>query len=114
MKLVKQVVLLVGVSFFTLNPISGYAQRRERTVVTIKIPECKVYIDSMIYGQMLEDCNDKIIYGGILNMDGSERHHVAEMLKPLHIPVMRWLAGTYIHEYKVYISSNWNQNEKYM
>ncbi|OJV38353.1 MAG: hypothetical protein BGO29_15425 [Bacteroidales bacterium 36-12] len=69
------------------------------TKVSITIPQNKIAIDPMIYGQMLEDCNDKVIYGGIADMDGTERKHITEMLKPLNIPVVRWPAGTYIHEY---------------
>lgn len=53
----------------------------------------------MIYGQMLEYCNDRIVYDGIVNKDGSERPLVDNLLKPLQIPVVRWPAGTYIFEY---------------
>jgi alpha-N-arabinofuranosidase len=53
----------------------------------------------MIYGQMLEYCNDRIIYDGIVNKDGSERPHVDSLLRPLQIPVVRWPAGTYIFEW---------------
>lgn len=69
------------------------------TLVTINIPVNPSSIDNRIYGEMLEDCNDRIIYGGVVNMDGSERPHVVKLLKPLKIPVMRWPAGTYSHEY---------------
>lgn len=69
------------------------------TTVSVITPEKPVTIDPMIYGQMLEDCNDSIIYGGVVNLDGSERPHVTEMLKPLYMPIVRWPAGTYSHEY---------------
>ncbi|MEO6136661.1 MAG: alpha-L-arabinofuranosidase C-terminal domain-containing protein, partial [Ginsengibacter sp.] len=69
------------------------------TTVQIDIPNNAVSIDPMIYGQMLEFCNDRIIYDGIVNNDGSERPHVDSLLRPLHIPVVRWPAGTYIFEY---------------
>jgi len=69
------------------------------TTVQIHIPNKPVLVDPMIYGQMLEYCNDRIIYDGIVNKDGSERPHVDSLLKPLQIPVVRWPAGTYIFEY---------------
>jgi alpha-N-arabinofuranosidase len=69
------------------------------TQVTVSIPDKPALIDPMIYGQMLEDCNDKVIYGGVVSEDGSERPHVTALLKELDIPVVRWPAGTYIHEY---------------
>lgn len=69
------------------------------TVVRINFSDQPVAIDPMIYGQMLEDCNDHVIYDGIVNVDGSERTHVTDLLKPLQIPIVRWPAGTFIHEY---------------
>lgn len=72
---------------------------RQQTRVSVSIPDKPAEIDPMIYGQMLEDCNDKVIYGGLLNSKNEENPAVFELLKPLHIPVMRWPAGTYIHEY---------------
>ncbi|SCD21691.1 Alpha-L-arabinofuranosidas [Proteiniphilum saccharofermentans] len=78
-----------------------YAQKTDKhpTTVSIVIPDNPVSIDPMIYGQMLEDCNDKIIYGGLINEDGTENSKVNELLKPLDMPVMRWPGGTYVHEY---------------
>ena len=70
------------------------------TVVRILIPEKKQKIDPMIYGQMLENVNDSMIYGGIADLRGNERLHVTEKLKTLRIPVMRWPGGTVIHEYR--------------
>lgn len=70
-------------------------------VTTVKIinPESNQLVDPMIYGQMLEDCNDKIIYGGVVDEKGNERTHVTKLLDPLKIPVMRWPGGTVVHEY---------------
>lgn len=70
------------------------------TIVQINVPNQSALIDPMIYGQMLEYCNDQIIYDGIVNKDGSERPNVDELLKPLQIPVVRWPGGTYVFEYK--------------
>ncbi len=69
------------------------------TTIRVIIPEQLVPIDAMIYGQMLEDCNDNVIYGGLIKKDGNENLLVSEMLKPLNMPIVRWPAGTYIHEY---------------
>lgn len=71
----------------------------QTTIVTVDIPEYPIFIDPMIYGQMLEDCNDKVIYGGLINDDGTENPKVNELLKPLDMPIMRWPGGTYVHEY---------------
>ena len=40
------------------------------TTISISIPAQPNAINPMIYGQMLEDCNDKVIYGGIVNNEG--------------------------------------------
>ncbi len=72
----------------------------ERTVLQLEIPEKKATIDPMIYGHMLENVNDSMIYGGVTNGKGEENLHVTELLKPLEIPVMRWPGGTVIHEYR--------------
>lgn len=58
-----------------------------------------ISVDEMIYGQMLEDCNDSVIYGGLVDRNGKENPAVRNLLQALDIPVMRWPAGTYIHEY---------------
>lgn len=79
--------------FFGIIPMYG------QTTIQIFIPQERAAVNPMIYGQMLEDCNDKIIYGGLVNSDGSENAKVKELLEPLQIPVMRWPAGTYITEY---------------
>jgi alpha-L-arabinofuranosidase len=82
-------VLLFGFTSF----VSG------QSVVHISIPDRLEAIDPMIYGQMLEDCNDSVIYGGLIRGDGTEHPVVNELLKPLNMPIVRWPAGTYIHEY---------------
>lgn len=70
------------------------------TQVQVSIPEIRVKIDPMIYGQMLENVNDSMIYGGVADTAGNERMHVTTLLKGLDIPVMRWPGGTVIHEYR--------------
>ncbi|WP_290799068.1 alpha-L-arabinofuranosidase C-terminal domain-containing protein [Flavihumibacter sp. UBA7668] len=72
----------------------------QKTLVQIQIPAKKTVIDPMIYGQMLENVNDSMIYGGVTNGKGEENLHITELLKPLDIPVMRWPAGTAMHEYR--------------
>lgn len=57
-------------------------------------------IDPMIYGQMLEDCNDNVVYGGVVSKEGVENAAVAKKLSALQIPVMRWPAGTAIYDYE--------------
>ena len=74
--------------------------KSETTLVAITIPSKDIAIDPMIYGQMLEDCNDKVIYGGVVNNEGEENMAVTELLRPLNIPVMRWPAGTAIYTYE--------------
>lgn len=70
------------------------------TSVKIRIPEKEALINPMIYGQMLEDCNDNVIYGGIVDNAGKENEQVTELLRPLSIPVMRWPGGTAIYDYE--------------
>ena len=71
----------------------------ETTAVRILERTSKAEVDPMIYGQMLEDCNDNVVYGGVVNSEGEENPKVVELLKPLSIPVMRWPAGTAIYDY---------------
>ena len=71
----------------------------ETTVVTITESSSTARVNPMIYGQMLEDCNDAVIYGGVVNNEGKENEKVIDLLKPLNIPVMRWPAGTAIYDY---------------
>jgi alpha-N-arabinofuranosidase len=75
--------------------ISVFAQKqtapkvaKQTTAISVTIPDKPVSIDPMIYGQMLEDCNDKVIYGGVVNADGTENPKVIELLKPLNMPVI--------------------------
>ena len=70
------------------------------TTVTILGTSSNATIDPMIYGQMLEDCNDAVVYGGVVDNEGNENPRVIEQLKPLRIPVMRWPAGTAIYDYE--------------
>lgn len=78
---------------------AGQGTSGEKTTVNVILGKEKAVVDAMIYGQMLEDCNDSVIYGGLIRGDGSEHPKVHDLLQPLNIPVMRWPAGTYIHEY---------------
>ena len=97
---------LIIISFCTvillaiLVNLSFASKPNKPTTIKINISEKSWSIDPMIYGQMLEDCNDRIIYGGIVDKGGNENTHVTRILKPLNIPVMRWPAGTFIHEYQ--------------
>ena len=84
---------------FLLNTAIAQKTAKQQTRINIEIPDKPVSIDPMIYGQMLEDCNDKVIYGGLVNQDGSLHDKANELLKPLNIPVVRWPGGTYVHEY---------------
>ena len=70
------------------------------TTVKVSLPETPTPINPMIYGQMLEDCNDNVIYGGIVDYQGKENKCVTKLLRPLSIPVMRWPAGTAIYDYE--------------
>lgn len=98
------VFLFIFSVYFLVGETNAYAQKNRKTAkqqtnITIEIKEQRVIIDPMIYGQMLEDCNDRVIYGGLINADGSENAKVNELLKPLNMPVVRWPGGTYVHEY---------------
>jgi alpha-N-arabinofuranosidase len=85
--------------------ISVYGQKKKPKVskqitqVSVSIPENPASINPMIYGQMLEDCNDEVIYGGVVSKNGDERPQVTALLKELNIPIVRWPGGTFIHEY---------------
>jgi len=70
------------------------------TTVAIDIPDTPVAIDPMIYGQMLENVNDSMIYGGVTDLSGNVRAHLIPPLQELEIPVMRWPGGTVVHEYR--------------
>lgn len=98
MKKILTLFLCLFCCFFTCFS-SGDKIEKQVTNVTIGIPDNSIIIDPMIYGQMLEDCNDKVIYGGLLNEKNEENSAVFELLDSLKIPIVRWPAGTYIHEY---------------
>lgn len=70
------------------------------TLLTLTIPANPADINPKIYGQMFEDCNDRVIYDGIVGRNGEARPHVDKLLKPLQIPIMRWPGGTFVHEYR--------------
>jgi alpha-N-arabinofuranosidase len=71
-----------------------------KTLIEVKIPERPLPVDEMIYGQMLENVNDSMIYGGVVDMEGNEQLHVTPLVKELDIPVMRWPGGTVVYEYR--------------
>ena len=70
------------------------------TYVQIDNLSSRAFIDPMIYGQMLEDCNDAVIYGGVVDEHGVVNEAVRDKLHDLQIPVMRWPAGTAIYDYE--------------
>ena len=82
------------------NPTYNQTVLGTTTVVKISDLEHLAPIDSMIYGQMLEDCNDAVIYDGVVDKKGKENLSVTKQLKKLNIPVMRWPAGTAIYDYE--------------
>ncbi|MBX3239913.1 MAG: hypothetical protein KIT80_21700 [Chitinophagaceae bacterium] len=71
-----------------------------KTLLEVTIPEKLLPVDEMIYGQMLENVNDSMIYGGMVDMEGNEQLHVTPLVKELEIPVMRWPGGTVVYEYR--------------
>lgn len=97
--IMQKVVIFGSIILVACNGGTDINSDDTTTTIQIEIPDQSVTIDPMIYGQMLEFCNDRIIYDGVVNNDGSERPHVDRLLKPLQIPVVRWPAGTYIFEY---------------
>lgn len=96
MQRMKRTLVLIGVTLAA--GITG--TKSQVTKVDITIPSRPVKIDPMIYGQMLENVNDSMIYGGVADIQGNERKHITPLLKDLNIPVMRWPGGTVIHEYR--------------
>lgn len=88
------------VSCLLLADMSCFAAAKDEiTTIDLSIPAHPAQVDARLYGQMLEHLNDKAVYDGIVNMDGSERPHVDALLKPLKIPVVRWPGGTIVHLY---------------
>ena len=97
-------LLLMG-TISILGSTVSYTQNNtvtdsKHTTVKISLSGTKARINPMIYGQMLEDCNDNIIYGGIVDKYGNENKAVTEQLRPLSIPVMRWPGGSAIYDYE--------------
>ncbi len=88
-------VLTIALTVLCITKTAGQV-----TEVVVTIPQNPVKIDPMIYGQMLENVNDSMIYGGVADLQGNERKHITTLLKDLDIPVMRWPGGTVIHEYR--------------
>lgn len=93
-------ICIVSLATTPLVAQNNKVTESKTTSVTVTLPAQKAAIDPMIYGQMLEDCNDKVVYGGIVSNDGKENMVVTELLRPLNIPVMRWPAGTAIYDYE--------------
>lgn len=96
--------MLTGILFLSGCEVSRQHKSSDNsadstTIVRIKIPDQPIPVDPRIYGQMLEYCNDRIIYDGIVNKDGSKRPNIDQLLRPLQIPVVRWPAGTYSFYY---------------
>lgn len=80
--------------------VLAHGQKQVRvTTVKLAMPASPVQIDPMIYGQMLENVNDSMIYGGVADLRGNVREHLIPHLRDLQIPVMRWPGGTVVHEY---------------
>lgn len=96
---VKCTILFLIIVFSTFVGKLKAQEKSSVAEVSVHFLDEKYEIDPMIYGQMFENCNDRIIYDGVVNKDGSERPHVNELLKPLAIPVMRWPGGTYVRSY---------------
>lgn len=80
--------------------LRSQAVEGRETRVEVTLPAAAPAVSPMIYGQMLEDCNDSIIYGGVVNRLGEENPRVTELLGRLRIPVVRWPAGTAIYDYE--------------
>ncbi len=87
------------IACFFLMVVNTYVYAQKKTKVSISVPANPVQIDTMIYGQMLENVNDSVIYRGVVSEDGTVRANLIPVLKDLDIPVMRWPGGTVIHEY---------------
>jgi len=88
------------VCFFCQN-IQGQKKlnKQNETIIQVSVSDTLHMIDPMIYGQMFEDCNDSVIYGGLVNGNGEENPAVRDLLRPLNMPIVRWPAGTYSLEY---------------
>ena len=94
--------ILSLISLFTVCTFTSCSDDKKEkalTQITLTIPAKLTAIDPMIYGQMLENVNDSMIYGGVVDKQGNEHTKVTALLSDLNIPVMRWPGGTVIHEY---------------
>jgi alpha-N-arabinofuranosidase len=99
MKFVLKSIILCSINLLIFNGILFTYTLKAQTIVKITIPKKAVLIDPMIYGQMLENVNDSMIYGGVVDLSGNVRKHLIPDLQDLKIPVMRWPGGTVVHEY---------------
>ena len=97
--LVSCVIIVMSLQLAAQSPTYRQSVADGITVVKILKKTSKAAVNPMIYGQMLEDCNDNVVYGGVVNNAGEENPKVIELLRPLNIPVMRWPAGTAIYDY---------------
>lgn len=79
---------------------SQWAGAQSKTSLEIIFPSRPATVDPLIYGQMLENVNDSMIYGGVVDKQGNEQLHVTPLVKDLNIPVMRWPGGTVVYEYR--------------
>ncbi|MDR1339722.1 MAG: alpha-N-arabinofuranosidase, partial [Prevotellaceae bacterium] len=93
----KSILIIAGCMFGLL--LFGQKSSKTVTQVRVSIPDKPASVDPMIYGQMVDDCNDRVIYGGVVGSTGQPNPAVTELLKPLNMPVMRWPGGTYVDEY---------------
>ncbi|GAA4800485.1 alpha-N-arabinofuranosidase [Olivibacter ginsenosidimutans] len=93
----KSLITITACAFLLLWNV--HTVRAQVTQVSIRIPDTTVLIDPMIYGQMLENVNDSMIYGGVADRQGNVRQHLVPLLQDLQIPVMRWPGGTVVYEY---------------
>jgi len=92
--------LLAPLTAVAQEPIFTQVVEGTATKIVIDDLSCRAAIDPMIYGQMLEDCNDNVVYGGVVSQEGVINATVHEKLAALQIPVMRWPAGTAIYDYE--------------
>ena len=85
--------------FFVFPLLSYVGLAQNTTLLQIKELNKSGAIDPMIYGQMLENVNDSMIYGGVANMQGEEQQHITPLIRDLNVPVVRWPGGTVVYEY---------------
>jgi alpha-N-arabinofuranosidase len=61
MKIEKIIITVICAVCFSPGFASNKKTAKHVTNISVEIPDNPEIIDPMIYGQMLEDCNDKII-----------------------------------------------------